>query len=232
MPHAPPSTPTLREIIKWDVNSWAQALSRWERWVPQAEGLRVLELGSHGGGISLYWAMRGSQVVCSDLGGPQKEALALHERYGVAERISYADIDATKIARGDGEFDVVCFKSVLGGVGGALGWEGQARALGEMHRVLRPGGQLIFAENTAASPLHRFLRRRFVEWGARWRYPTPEELRQLLEGFAHVELNFAGFAATFGRREWQRTLLYAVDVLVTPMIPDRWKYIAIGCATK
>ena len=119
-------------------------------------------------------------------------ARQLHARYAVAEPVTYAKIDALRIALADATFDVVCFKSVLGGIGGAWGYEGQQQAVREMYRVLKPGGCLVFVEYTSASPLHRSARRRSVPWGKRWRYVSRHEVQELLAPFSRVDLRFLG----------------------------------------
>lgn len=222
----------LRDIIQWDVSSWKSALVFWESCLGDVSGARVLDVGARDGGISLYWALRGCEVVCSDLRGPSDAARELHQRHGVANRVSYAEIDATRMALPDGKFDIVCFKSVLGGIGGACGFEGQQASVNEMHRVLKPGGRLVFAENMEASRLHRFLRTRFVRWGARWKYLQVEELQDLLRPFRDARLEFHGFWSALGRREWQRTWLHTIDRVIQPLIPNRQRYIVLGCARK
>lgn len=222
----------LNDIIQWDVASWRPALDCWDRCVENRAGLQVLDVGARDGGLSLYFALKGFQVVCSDLGGPTPQALELHRKHGVADRVSYAAMNATAIGHRDGTFDIVCFKSVLGGIGWGDRYDTQAQAIREMHRVLKPGGCLLFAENLRASRLHSVLRRRFARWGKGWRYPTLGEMRTLLAPFSQVELNCCGFLAAFGHREWQRRLLHWVDVPLNPLIPADARYIAYGCARK
>lgn len=219
-------------MLQWDVASWRVALEIWDQAAVCRGDTQVLDLGARDGGLSLYFASKGCHVVCSDLKGPSRAARVLHERYGVGHLVRYAAVDATKIAYPEASFDVVCFKSVLGGIGGVGGYAAQQQAVLEMHRVLRPGGKLFFAENLVGTRLHAFLRRRFVAWGERWRYLSIGEVCELLRPFSEVTYVATGFLATFGRREWQRSLLHCVDVLVDPMIPNAWKYIVAGCAVK
>jgi ubiquinone/menaquinone biosynthesis C-methylase UbiE len=221
-----------RDIIEWDVASWSRALELWDARLPTAKDLQALEVGARHGGLSLYLALHDFRVVCSDRGGPSDKAHQLHARHGVADRVTYADADATRLPFADDEFDIVAFKSVLGGIGGANGAAGQQQALDEMWRVLRPGGLLLFAENTSASALHRVLRRTLVPWGARWRYASGVELVNMLSQFVNVQTEYAGTLATFGRSERQREMLHRVDRVLDPLVPARWKYIVIGAATK
>lgn len=222
----------LRDVLVWDVDSWAFALRAWEPFTQDIRGARVLDVGARDGGLSLYFALRGCEVICSDLHGPADTAAELHRRYGVAERVRYAEIDATRIDLADNEMDIVTFKSVLGGVGRDDHYEKQRAAVREMHRVLRPGGMLLFAENMRGTALHTLLRRLFVSWGGQWRYLSVPEVREALGIFRRTSLSYAGVLATFGRTERQRSLLHGIDVLLHPLLPNRWKYIVAGCAIK
>ena len=51
-------------------------------------------------------------VVCSDIYDTELRASALHNRYDVAPRIRYLDIDATNIPF-ENYFDFIAFKSIL-----------------------------------------------------------------------------------------------------------------------
>lgn len=222
----------IGHIVEWDVATWKQALPFWERCAGDLTGAKVLDIGSRHGGLSLYFALRGCRVVCSDLQGPTKDAMALHKRYNVSDQVCYRRIDATGIDAPDGEFDVVTFKSVLGAIGRDEHLERIEQAVGEMQRVLRPGGKVLFAENLRASFLHAYLRRAFVQWGSTWRYIASDELPRLFAGFATLQIQCYGFWAALGRSERQHTLLHGLDVVTGPMVPRSWRYVAFGCATK
>jgi len=222
----------LKDIVGWDIATWKRALSVWDRLLGDVAGAKVLDIGARRGGLSLYFALKGCTVICSDLGGPSPEATTLHERYGVADRVTYRDIDVTKIALPDDTFDIVCFKSVLGSLDRVGGPKAHLCAVREMHRVLKPGGWLAIAENMASSRLHAYLRRRFVPWAARWRYLTYDEVPELLAPFRESRVIFHGFLATFGRREWQRAMLHLLDVFLVPLLPNASRYLMIGAAMK
>jgi SAM-dependent methyltransferase len=227
------TTAALRDFLEWDVRNWAVALEFWTRHTRlDLAGCSALEVGSRHGGLSLWLATLGASVVCSDLERPTERARRKHSVAGVGSRIGYECIDATRIPYAD-RFDLVVFKSVLGAVGRLGGRVAQARAVGQMYKALKPGGELFFAENLVASPMHRFLRRRFVGWSASWRYVSIEEMRDFLRPFASVSYCTIGFAGVFGRTGRQRAILGTLDrALLDGMVPESWRYVIAGVARK
>jgi len=220
------------DILQWDVKAWSRALNFWTKNLNLERSGPGLELGAREGGLSLWMALNGMNVVCSDRENTVETALPLHERYAVQHKIHYQDIDATAIPF-ENHFDVVIFKSILGGIGASGGFVRQKRAIEEMHKALKPGGMLMFAENLSGSFLHRFFRKRFVSWGNSWRYLNQKELKDSLHIFSKVELRCAGVIGTFGRNETQRKCLTRVDdMLLNRICPAKWKYIGYGVAIK
>jgi SAM-dependent methyltransferase len=226
-------SPTIADYLAWDARSWAFALAFWSGQAKRAfAGTRVLELGAGRGGLSLWFALRGASVVCSDIKPPSDVAIALHRDHGVEDSVDYEVLDATRIPYKE-VFDVVAFRSMLGAVGRSGRKDLQALAIREAHHALRPGGQLFFAENLSASPLHRLARRRFVRWGSNWRYVSVAELLEFLELFERVDYRTSGVLGAFGRNGGQRALLASVDRRVlNHVVPPSWRYIIAGVARK
>lgn len=169
----PPSNAFVRQVTEWDVHTWQRALSFWERYIESHAPVMSsgLELGSRHGGLSYFFAKQyGSRMYCSDYGFPSEKAKQLHQREGVASLISYHEADAAQIPFEAGTFDFVTFKSVLGAVGAHGRFDRIEQAIKEIHRVLKPGGVLFFAENLRGSWLHRQSRAWFVPWGKAWYY--------------------------------------------------------------
>ena len=219
----------LEAIFEWDVAIWSRSLDLWERHLPaELDGSRALEIGARNGGLSLYLADKGATVVCSDLTDPEERARPGHERWGVADRIEYRQVDTTHLPFDDESFELVAFKSVLGALSTA---EAQARAMAELRRVLRPGGRLLWAENLAASRLHRLLRRR-LPWASYWRYPSLAEWQEWTSGFAQCHLATAGVSAALGRSERQRRVLARFDGVLERVTPRGWRYAVFGVARK
>ena len=229
----PSSDTLLSNVIEWDVRNWGTALTYWERHArTRLAGCRALEIGGRNGGLSLWLALQGAEVVCSDLRGPDASAVQLHRDYGVADRIYYVKLDATNIPYREC-FDLIAFKSVLGGIGARGRPDRQVAAVGQMHQALKQNGELLFAENLAASPVHAYLRRRTRKWGRTWRYVTVEEMLGFLAPFAEVEYRTVGFAGAFGRTERQRRLLGSLDrAFMDSLVPPAWRYIILGVARK
>lgn len=224
----------INDIIEWDVKNWRIALDYWlKESFQKMTNCKALEIGSRNGGLSLWLAMQGCKVICSDLGGPTDKAMELHHSYGLQDCIEYSCIDATNILIDDNSLDLVVFKSVLGGIGYNNNKAAQAKAINEIYRILKPGGELFFAENLIASPIHKILRKRFVNWGDSWRYPSITEIKDFLAEFSCVNYLTTGFLGNLGRNETQRTLLGSLDsIFSNRIIPERWRYIVVGVARK
>ena len=108
---------------------------------------------------------------------------------------------------------MVVFKSVIGALQTK---ERQLQAISEMHRVLAPGGLLLFAENLVGSQLHVRLRKRYVRWESSWRYIDIAGDLDLFDAFDEVEFETWGVFGALGRSERQRDLLGQDRPVVVP----------------
>lgn len=222
----------LRDIISWDIRNWGRALRVWDSALahlpPHAS---ALEVGAREGGLSLYLALKGCQVVCSDVENPQAIAQARHSKHQVQQLISYTTANAAMLPFEDQRFDVVAFKSILGAIGRDNQPHLQEQAICEIHRVLKPGGILRFADNLSGTALHRYFRK-MTRWGRYWRYVQVDEMRRFHHQFSEFNYNTFGFLGAFGRNELQRHALHHIDTLINPMLKDHHKYIIFGYARK
>jgi SAM-dependent methyltransferase len=224
----------LKDIIEWDVSTWKHALFFWDEVINELKNrnLKVLELGSRNGGISLYFALNGFNVVCSDLKGPTEKAYLLHKRYNVDKNIEYKDVDATNICFSDNSFDVIVFKSILGGIGRNQNKQLQQKVFNEIHRVLKDNGLFLFAENLVASKFHTVFRKRFVKWGNSWRYVSISEMEEFLAIFSEYKYQTTGFLSAFGKIEILKSFLSKLDNILKPLIKDTDRYLIYGYAKK
>jgi SAM-dependent methyltransferase len=228
------SKQAIQDIFTWDIVAWSKAIPWWESKITNGiSGSRVLELGAGtNGGLSLWLALRGANVVCSTKGGICQAAKDIHNKYDFPGSIEYADIDATNIPFKE-EFDLISFKSILGGIEGG-GRNGAKSAVKSIKDALKQSGELVFAENLTSTKLHMYCRDRFNPWNKAWKYYTIEELRNQFIGYSSLELTCSGLLGTFGRNEWQRNLLSKIESTLIPksLIKDSWRYIAMGIAKK
>ncbi len=143
--------------------------------------------------------------------------------------IEYRDINAREIPY-ENQFDLVVFKSVLGGVGDAAE---QEVAMAGILRALKPGGRLLFAENIRGTVAHRAARAAMNRRRrANWRFNDLARMRELLSGFSSFEVRTNGVAAVFGPTEGARRVLAGADRALIRITPERWRYMAYGVATK
>ena len=171
-------------------------------------------------------------MVCSDLSPVSEKARSLHLENQVSHLIEYAELDATTIPYPDNTFDFVVFKSVLGAIGRNDHPENQQQAINEIHRVLKPGGFLFFAENLSGSSLHRIARNIFVPWGKSWRYVSVCELNEWLSIFETKEIYTTGFLAAFvSKPKWLKKMAANLDSRLV-FLPSKWRYVAYGHAQK
>ena len=216
--------------IQWDVENWSRALDFWcARSTLSLEACRAIEIGARDGGLSLWLAGKGATAIYSDVVAPDTSVRDRHSSHGVADRVRYVVLNGCCIPFNDASVDIVMFKSVLGAL---RTFENQKQMFREIYRVLRPGGELWFAENLQASVAHKTLRRLFVSWGTRWRYMSLKELNSLCAGYQESQIEPHGFFGAFGRTEKQRRLLGKIDRGIDPLIPKRWRYIAFGWARR
>lgn len=221
-----------KDIIEWDIATWEEAIHFWESKIDWSKIKLGLEIGGRNGGLSLWLALKGKQMICSDLHETKKNAFPLHQSYNVTNLISYEDIDASQIPY-ENKFDVIIFKSIIGGIAKSGGIQIQQKVFDEIYKALKPGGVLLFAENLTASPLHQFARKKFNKWGSYWRYISISDTKKFLTKFINIEIQSTGFAAAFGQSEKQRNILSKLDKLFfNKLVPGSWKYVVYGVAFK
>jgi SAM-dependent methyltransferase len=226
----------VRDSFGWDTATWSRCLKFWQEHSaiePPAKALEVAATGNNGG-LSLWLAHRGFDVVWSGLEDPEVRARQLHQEYGLADRISYETIDALDIPYSD-HFDVIVFKSLLGFFGMHPGdaLANQQRALAQIRQALKPGGELWWAENAAGSKLHSILRRRFGWSKHGWQYLSASRVPQLFCDFDQTDYTTFGFLSVLGRTGWQRRSLAVLDrSLLDRITPASWRYVVAGLARK
>jgi|LULL01.1.fsa_nt_gb SAM-dependent methyltransferase len=222
----------LQKYLEWDYLAWGEALKYWDSILPTSlKGKKVLELGGRNGGLSTYFAQKGAEVFCSDINSPTHLAQQTHKKLNLTN-ISYHAIDATKLSYKN-EFDIIVFKSILGGIGYNNNIAAQKKALSSCYQALKPGGKLLFAENGKGSIFHKILRTFLTPWGRSWRYLGHKELKIFLEdeGF-NVEIKSFGFFSIFARRSFLKRPLYLIDKFIDPILLNEFKYIHYGQCKK
>jgi SAM-dependent methyltransferase len=231
----------LDDIIGWDVRNWSGCLFYWQPWLDKlnVKTARILVLGERNGGISLWFAKLGFDVLCTDYPLPSEQVQSLHKRWEVQDRIKYARADVFNLAYPDDWFDVVSCKSVIGGI--ALDYndnatrtlENQKLAVMEIRRVLKPGGIFLGAENLTGTGVHMWMRTIRTKGNLGWRYLKISEIQWMFDGYSECQQKAHGFLGThwFRGRGWNAPCALA-DGCFSKILPAHWLYISFIRARK
>jgi cyclopropane fatty-acyl-phospholipid synthase-like methyltransferase len=126
-------------------SSWLTA-GEWLGFADQlgiAPGSEVLEVGSGSGGPAIYLAAaRACRVTGVDINEHGvRNAIALAETRGLADRVRFAAVDASgALPFGAGTFDAVVSNDAMCHI------RHRVTVLRDWHRVLRPGGRALFTD--------------------------------------------------------------------------------------
>ena len=137
----------------WRYPALRRLRDQFEARLDGAAGARVLDLGCGRGERSLDLARRGATVDGIDLSPAYTaEAEAAARAAGLpADRVAFVAGDAHRLPYPDGRFGLVVGEGILHHLDLDV-------ALGEVHRVLRPGGRAVFVEPLLDNPLLRLFR--------------------------------------------------------------------------
>jgi len=222
----------MKDILQWDVVNWSVPWKYWDELITGGQSKVCLELGGREGGLSLWLAGKGFEVVASDVSDSEERSRPLHERYGLTANITYRDLDARSLPY-ENHFDIIVMKSVLGGIGYGGNVEDQHKAIHEIWKALKPGGLFLFAENAPATLFHKFFRNTFTRWGKSWQYLSIRSMGKMLSEFSSCDIRSAGFVGVFGRTDTQKNILGMMDrSIFNRLTPKSWRYIVYGHAVK
>jgi SAM-dependent methyltransferase len=240
-PQLPEGVIPLDDIIGWDVGNWSKCLSYWQPWFSaiNKSTARVLVLGERNGGISLWFALQGFNVLCTDYVPLSENVRRLHMRWQVQERINYASADVFRLVYKDNYFDIVACKSVIGGLlldykdASTRTLENQKLAVEEIRRVIKPAGIFLGAENLTGTSVHMALRKIRLKGRLGWRYLQISEIEWLFKNYSACEQKPYGCIGTYWpRSSGLNVVSEAMDRCFSKVLPGNWLYISFVRARK
>lgn len=181
------------------------SLELMKRWLLEgAPGGSVLDYCCGNGEESVYVAKHGAQsVVGIDISPVSIEnCKSLARREGVADRVDFRVMDAEALEFQDNSFDLIMEYGVLHHLD-------LDRAMGELARVLKPGGSIVCTETLAHNPFIAAYRRRTPHLRTLW------EADHILgrKSFTTIEEHFGKIERHF----FHLTTLGAVPLRHTPV---------------
>lgn len=162
------------------------------RWIHASlgdvRGKTVLELGAGLGEASAWFAMHGAAVIATDLSGGMLKVAARVATLHSTE-VTPVQMDGAVLALADASVDIVYGANVLHHVD-------QAQCIGEVHRVLRPGGMAVFWDPLRYNPVINVYRRMATEVRTTDEHPLGvSDLRMLQRTFHRVDVRFFWLAS-------------------------------------
>ena len=193
-------------------NQWIHAA------LGDVRGKTLLELGGGLGEASAWFAMHGAIVIATDLSGGMlavARRVATHNGTG----ITAVQMDGAVLALADASVDIVYGANVLHHVD-------QAQCIGEVHRVLRPGGVAVFWDPLRYNPVINVYRRMATAVRTHDEHPLGVgDLRLLQRTFRRVDVRFF-WLATLGVFVW-----FFFGQRVHPNVERYWKKIITDYAS-
>lgn len=220
----------LKDIYSWDIYNWSQSLYFWETCIDlKNKKYKCLEIGAGQGGMSLWLALNGNNVLCTDRYDFIDNAKNIHKKYNITNSIDYKIMNALDIPF-ENEFDIVIVKSVIGGVG----YDGQlGKTISQIYKSLKTGGCFLFVENLKGSKILMQLRKLFSPCGKEWNYLDYNSFSKKLEIFDEVKLERFGVFGVLGRNNFQQKILGKLDkYFLEKILPKNCFYIVAGIAFK
>jgi len=232
------NTQLKQDIIEWDVQNWSHLIKLWQ---PVLDGLprdsKVLAIGERNGGLSLWMALQGFHVVCTDRQGPTQQARELHRKYGVDDKITYLDFDLVNTENFDSPYEIIIMKSVLGGVkeqyGDAASRTNAARqkAIDNIYKLLSPQGILLTADNLVGNIFLRLIKR-LKNKQSGWHYFSIQELNDLCKQFSSVSVQSFGIIPSKFSVPILNKAAYIINSFLWQLLPLNSAYIAFTIARK
>lgn len=228
----------INDIIEWDVLNWSQLLHYWQPILSELpRNSKILAVGERNGGLSLWLALLGFDVVCTDMKPVTEKAIALHKKYNVAHKIEYRQLDILDTGYDREQYDIVMAKSVIGGLKAnkhksrTRNFEVQKRAVDNIYTMLKPGGFFLSAENLKGGKFTRYARKiRKKDKG--WRHLGYNELSELYKSFPIVQIKTFGILPTFFSQKVSNYCMYFINRYILFFIPQHSRYISFVVAQK
>lgn len=215
--------------------NWSRVLDYWELHTKLInDQYTALEIGAGKGGLSYWVASKGFEVYCTDLQNPEHciKNQFKDKDSDILKKIKYQSLDVLNFKCSE-YYDLVFFKSVLGGLRSKHNINTTQTAIRNIHSALKMGGELWFAENIESSIFHQLLRKKFTKWSEWWNYSSKNDLIKELSIFSEINYVTIGVTGVFGRTKTQKEILSFLDkTFIENIVPPIWHYIIVGVAVK
>lgn len=228
----------VKDIIEWDILNWSKLLGLWQPVLNKLDkDARILVIGERNGGLSLWLALNGFKVICTDRMEVTAQAKEIHKKYGIAHLITYSSFDIVNGSIQENSYDVIAAKSVIGGLKenpsdkATRTFDVQKKAVNNIHKMLKPGGYFLSAENMPGNIILQSYRKNKGKDKA-WRYLSIADIHELFTPFSRIRLHTFGLIPTNFPGSFLNKASYFINSMISPLAPQRTHYIAFTLAEK
>lgn len=232
------NTQLKHDIIEWDIPNWSHLIKLWQ---PVLDNLprdsKVLAIGERNGGISLWLALQGFHVVCTDRQGPTQQAKDLHKQYGVDDKITYQAFDLVNMQDFNTTYDVIIMKSVLGGLkeqydnAASRTDATRQKAIDNAYKLLNKNGVLFTADNLHGNTFIQLIKR-LKNKQSGWHYFAVNELQGLCKQFSSVSIQGFGIIPSNFPVSVLNKAAYIINSSLRQLLHTNSGYIAFTMARK
>ena len=228
----------INDIIEWDVLNWSQLIHYWNPIIEKLpKDSKILAIGERNGGLSLWLALNGFHVICSDREGPTSKGIEIHRKYDILDRISYISYDVVNNSYLNNKYDLIIAKSLLGGLkikyddASTRNHKTRELAIKNIYSLLNQNGYVLFAENMKGSQLLNLVRMLLGKHKG-WYYFTIYDIQKLFSNFSDLEIKAFGILPTNYSNKHVNKVFYLLNKYIFDYLPASFKYVGFIKAQK
>ena len=205
--------------IVWNFGIWSRAIRYWGECLSGSDfsNMKVLEIGANKrSAVSLVFADKGADCTLGYYPLPKDspEHFLKNMDLELDGTVNVIPLNIFEMPFNE-EFDIVCMKSVLGGISKLNDCDNWSKGIDAAWEAVKPGGYLALAENVRGTFMHDYMRKNYRKNSKPWNYFSPNKYINKVQSLGKYKWKTFGFLS-FTDLGIKRlgTWLYAIDCIL------------------